>query len=485
LCWATSLVLVVCPAEFWAAESRHESNAQQAQIQHWIRQLNDENYPAREAATAHLIAAGRTAIGSVGAALRSESPEIAWRCSRVLEQIGLASDEQALAEVCRVLDQIENAELATDSKFSLARPAGELQARWRQLRHERAAREIRRLGGKLTEVAPDSQMVFGGFGGFDGLGGVAVGFAVVDPDWDVAVEELPADDAHAVGPMPAGPRDEPADDVDGAPPDEPEMLDVQELAEKLQAADAELQRIANDKSVPAEVDQLIIEPPLDLIDAPQDAEVLEHPAVIDVPRPGDVAVINIDDDLADDAGDPVLVHGAAAPVGIQRVHLDRSWKGAAQDIGLLKELSNLNTLEISDIELSEQTIARIAELPNLKQLCIRNSHFERQTVERLKQAKPDLQVLAFGNAMLGISGTADGDAFLVSRIVPDSGADRAGIRSDDVIHRLDGEAVSGFESLTLLLANKHVGEAVELELVRGGKTMRFRVTLSARQNEPQ
>jgi len=57
---------------------------------------------------------------------------------------------------------------------------------------------------------------------------------------------------------------------------------------------------------------------------------------------------------------------------------------------------------------------------------------------------------------------------LAASVEPDSPAERAGIRTRDIILRLDGVAVTGGDDLIRLLAGDTIGRTVEIEILRGG-----------------
>ena len=65
----------------------------------------------------------------------------------------------------------------------------------------------------------------------------------------------------------------------------------------------------------------------------------------------------------------------------------------------------------------------------------------------------------------------------VSRVIPDSPADKAGIVRGDVITSLDGEAVTETSSLGALIRKRTVGETLPLVIERDGKKIQVNVTL--------
>ncbi len=70
---------------------------------------------------------------------------------------------------------------------------------------------------------------------------------------------------------------------------------------------------------------------------------------------------------------------------------------------------------------------------------------------------------------------------IVTKVMPDSPAARAGIKEGDVIILLDGKNVSGAAGLRTMVGLKSVGEKAELELIRKGQ----HITLAATIGKPE
>lgn len=64
-------------------------------------------------------------------------------------------------------------------------------------------------------------------------------------------------------------------------------------------------------------------------------------------------------------------------------------------------------------------------------------------------------------------------------IIPESPADEAGIEEEDIITEIAGEKITEDRSLVSILAQKRVGDEVELKVNRGGEDVTLRATLQA------
>ncbi len=72
-----------------------------------------------------------------------------------------------------------------------------------------------------------------------------------------------------------------------------------------------------------------------------------------------------------------------------------------------------------------------------------------------------------------------GEGVLVTKVLRESAAEKAGVLAGDVISSFDRQAVSSAQALQDLVSAKQVGETVVLEALRDGKTMTFNATLGA------
>jgi S1-C subfamily serine protease len=119
-------------------------------------------------------------------------------------------------------------------------------------------------------------------------------------------------------------------------------------------------------------------------------------------------------------------------------------------------------------------------MPDLKQLTLQNASFDRASLKRFKERRGEVTIHAFGKAILGVSGEPTAEGFLIQTVVSGSGADQGGIAVGDVLKRIDGEPITSFEALTLVVSSHDPGDAVPVELVREGKTLSVKPVLGSR-----
>jgi serine protease Do len=68
---------------------------------------------------------------------------------------------------------------------------------------------------------------------------------------------------------------------------------------------------------------------------------------------------------------------------------------------------------------------------------------------------------------------------VVTQVEPNSPGGKAGLRTGDVITKLNGQSVTDAGDLQMEVGQKHPGDTIHLELVRDGKTLSIPVTLEA------
>lgn len=111
--------------------------------------------------------------------------------------------------------------------------------------------------------------------------------------------------------------------------------------------------------------------------------------------------------------------------------------------------------------------------------------------ELVDRGRPTL-ALHWGGAYLGVElvslneplrahfGVPEGSGVLVSNVVDDSPAARAGVQVGDIITRFDGEDVTSSRKLTTMVRKAEAGDPADLEIWRDGKVETVSTTLDER-----
>ncbi|MFZ4575124.1 MAG: PDZ domain-containing protein [Phycisphaerales bacterium] len=91
-----------------------------------------------------------------------------------------------------------------------------------------------------------------------------------------------------------------------------------------------------------------------------------------------------------------------------------------------------------------------------------------------------LELGRLSDALAAQSGVVPGRACLVTRVVPGSPAQVAGVQMWDVIAGVEGQPDGSYASLRAGVSAKAPGEAIELTIKRGGAEMKLSPVVGAR-----
>jgi serine protease Do len=83
---------------------------------------------------------------------------------------------------------------------------------------------------------------------------------------------------------------------------------------------------------------------------------------------------------------------------------------------------------------------------------------------------------------MGIEGDEDDSKARITRVVPGSPAEKAGLKVDDVILMFDGKKIGGYSELAPRIRRKKIGDKVPLEVLRGKETVKLELVLGKRKN---
>jgi hypothetical protein len=72
---------------------------------------------------------------------------------------------------------------------------------------------------------------------------------------------------------------------------------------------------------------------------------------------------------------------------------------------------------------------------------------------------------------------AEGEGLLVTQVMPGSPAEKAGLKKNDILTKIDGKAVKGEESLAAFMASAKIGQEATLTVLRKSKEQKIQVTV--------
>ena len=172
----------------------------------------------------------------------------------------------------------------------------------------------------------------------------------------------------------------------------------------------------------------------------------------------------------------------------------------------LRRLSNLRTLKIENCEISDRELIKLANFKSIVQIFFKNQDlsaeclsnigaleqlrylelnacdFDVATVKALRKRK-ELKVRPIARAFMGVRGPTQFDIddvseCVISEVVVGSGAENAGLQSDDVITHVNGQEVESFDDLILYISQFDIGDQPTVRIRRGGTEIDLQTELS-------
>jgi len=92
-----------------------------------------------------------------------------------------------------------------------------------------------------------------------------------------------------------------------------------------------------------------------------------------------------------------------------------------------------------------------------------------------------LMILNAYAPVMGVGGETHPDGILVTVVLPETGAARAGIREGDIISKVDDTPVRSLQDLIQFVQFHKIGDVVRVEVIRDSATIEMEVTLGPRQ----
>ncbi|HEV3120468.1 MAG TPA: PDZ domain-containing protein, partial [Isosphaeraceae bacterium] len=78
---------------------------------------------------------------------------------------------------------------------------------------------------------------------------------------------------------------------------------------------------------------------------------------------------------------------------------------------------------------------------------------------------------------LGVYGEPHEGGCMITKVVPGSAADKAGVQVGDVVTNLDEYPVADIRAMSRVVRSKRVGDRIAVKLVRGGRSRRVEAVL--------
>lgn len=160
-----------------------------------------------------------------------------------------------------------------------------------------------------------------------------------------------------------------------------------------------------------------------------------------------------------------------------------------KSISALQSLDQVSLIELTDMEADRPLLEGLGDLKRLSHLRLETCKIDMRAFRNLETSKA-LRIEFTPQAFLGIQGpinVADPDlaGCEISRVIPDSAADKSGLQVGDVIREIDGGKVRTFRDIRLHIAQHKPGEALEMEILRDGSAKTLKVELGTYEQMPR
>ena len=165
---------------------------------------------------------------------------------------------------------------------------------------------------------------------------------------------------------------------------------------------------------------------------------------------------------------------------LQTLTLDET-KVTGKGLKHLQKLTLLGSLTIHYSPISDRDIDELAALKSVVNYDLRGTNISDMGKQRLtrllRTAEREATVRLHFGGFFGVAGTIGGENCLLTNVVPDSSAHKAGLEVGDIIRKFDGQVIDDFPELASAVALTPPEQPVPVEIERGGETMKFTVTL--------
>ncbi len=437
-----------------------------------VRAMTSDRHAERDAAFVALVELGPEAIDALVSSSTSADPELAWRSNEALQVICRTVDTDVAAKIHAqliALSQQKQPQLAAAAKQSLKH--------WVGFRNEFARDQLERLGARIG----DGQQ--GEYASMDFDGGVMFGGGgfVVEDGGDVIIDEKGIDVVEVAEDLEAV-----AEAIEAVPEKIggiPLFGGIFKALGRV-AGDAKAAEDARGEAI-AEVIEKKMEAALGRLDELAEGEAIEEEAEAIEVADEVIAMDAVDVDFAADPFDGDVMWLGPDGSGQQMVPagtmlLDSNWRGGDVGLRYASDLQHVYRVVLRDAPITDSALANLKTIKSLNQLEVTGTQITGEALRKLHRDRPQLNILALGPAVIGITGQNHPQGLIVQQVMSETGARRAGIDTDDIITHVNGAKIQGFDELTLSLFDTKPGEKVKIDYIRGGKKQQAVVVLTAR-----
>ena len=135
----------------------------------------------------------------------------------------------------------------------------------------------------------------------------------------------------------------------------------------------------------------------------------------------------------------------------------------------LKELKRIDSLEFRYVDLKDEYADLLAQLPIRASLELMGTGISKEAAESMQESLPGLQIIHRQGGFLGVECARTNGVCQITRVLPGSAANKAGLLPGDIIIHVGKSEIRVFEDLQKEI-NRHIpGDQIEVKLRRGGR----------------
>lgn len=150
------------------------------------------------------------------------------------------------------------------------------------------------------------------------------------------------------------------------------------------------------------------------------------------------------------------------------------------DEGLLplQDVTSMKSISVSESDVTMKSIEPLSKLPRLKQMLLGGTKVTGDEARMLANQYPKMQIRWHAGAFLGVNFKSDDTKCELTLIIENSGASRAGMQVGDVIVEFADKPIVYPFDFSRAIAPIKPGETVNAVVLRDGKRVKMKVTLT-------
>ena len=161
------------------------------------------------------------------------------------------------------------------------------------------------------------------------------------------------------------------------------------------------------------------------------------------------------------------VRSAEHLTGVERV-LIKNANITNDAVKSISKLKRVMSVDLMYTPVDDGVIAHLKDMETVRAVRLYGTAVTKQAVEQYQAGAGNVQIDFKMGAFLGVMCQPPPFPCQVIEVIADSGAARGGIEIHDIIVRYGGNPVANFDELRKLIGKNKVGDAVLIQVVRGG-----------------